>query len=123
KVSISLWVKLTESSLGTIILELGNTASSATNNWFSLIVGSTRNFFFRAKGNTASNYLDINDWYHIVVTADLSQAGFNEQTFYINGNFIQSTVEQGIDQTGDFANGILHIGQRNGTTQGFKGLI
>lgn len=123
KVSISLWVKFTATSTGTVIVELGNAAPSASNNLFDVVLRSTDAFTFRAKGGVRYAQIILDTWYHFVLVADLSHPLLGRKIlFYRNGQLI-GTQEGPINDTGNFANGILHIGQRGGTTLGFNGYI
>lgn len=121
KISVSLWVKLIAYSTGAVIVELGNSAPSDTNSFFDIIINFNNNFRFRPKGNQSFNAILIDTWYHFVGVADLSLDSSNEVKLYMNGSLVDSGISP--NQTGNFVNNILYVGQRGGNLLGFNGSL
>ena len=122
KVSISFWMKTTQTTEG-IFVELSSNYGS--NNAF-------RANIFTNKGTMGShtsagfNFVltnsNINDgsWKHIVMINDRSKSGTNETQIYIN-KILDYSNNITTNLSGIFDNFTLFIGQRNGSSFGFNG--
>ena len=125
KVTIKFWIKKTSQTLpGTAILETG---TSGTSNLFAVLLGSYgSNLLSRSRNsgvNENSTSIADNTWIRVAVVIDRTQNGINEIKTYFNGNLATSTKPNSTDNTGNFTNDILHIGQRAGSSVGFEGSL
>ena len=126
KVSISFWIKTSQTATG-IIAEL----STNTNN---------NNAFYNALNDLLANRISIGDhtsgynigdsaininnntWRHIVLTIDRSLVGNQQNKIYVDGilSYVQNTTYQS-DLNGNWGLFPLFIGQRGGSLYGFNG--
>ena len=75
--------------------------------------------------NNITNPTTINDgvWRHFVAVIDRSQNAANEIKFYENGVLMTVTKQHSVDNSNNFVNNILFIGQRAGNASGFIGSL
>lgn len=124
KVSISFWMK-TKQTVAAIIVELS--ANTNTNNAFSAYindnVANSIQFNSRNTGINQSAQTGVNNgtWKHFVAVIDRAQNGANEILIYENGVLVSFTKQNSADNSGNFVNNILYIGQRAGNSAGFNG--
>ena len=115
KVSISLWLKTSQTVLGNI-LELSNNFNN--NNAFSSFINDSEG------NNSGTSAININDntWRHIVLIIDRSKVGSQQNSIYVNGilSYVQNTNYQE-DLNGNFGLFPLFIGQRAGSSLGING--
>ena len=129
KVSISLWLKTSQTVLGNI-LELSNNFNN--NNAFSsfindLVANKIAIYDHNSAGdNYGTSAININDntWRHIVLMIDRSKVGSQQNSIYINGllSYVQNTTKQ-TDYNGQWALNTLFIGQRAGNSLGLNGQL
>ena len=132
KVSISFWIKTTQTTIG-LVAELSESLNSSGNNGFWIINNNTganklefldRNNLVSSANNIVRPNPNINSgvWQHIVITSDRALNGANQSKVYVNGvlNFV--TVQTN-DINNNYGNHILFIGQRAGSSLGFNGQI
>ena len=130
KVSISFWMKTSQTNTAAIVLELSNDYNS--NNAFCSFIndiaankitmsdntsgGSAYNV-----GSSATN-INNNTWRHIVLTIDRSLVGNQQNKIYVDGilSYVQNTTYQS-DLNGNWGLNPLFIGQRGGSSLGFNG--
>ena len=124
KVSISFWIKTTQTS-ASIIVELS--PNTNTNNAFSAYMNDNvaNSIQFNSK-KTAENQsartgANNGTWKHFVAVIDRSENGANEILIYENGVLVTFTKPHSGDNSGNFVNNILYIGQRGGSQYGFNG--
>lgn len=128
KVSISLWIK-TSQTAGAVISEISQ--NYATNNAFGVFINDVlsnrieiadRNSGFNL-GNSTVNIND-NAWKHVVLMIDRSKAGNQQNSIYVDGvlSYVQATAYQ-TDNNGNFGLYPLFIGQRAGNSIGFNGQL
>jgi hypothetical protein len=125
KLSIAFWIKSTDTTSNTILMELGTGGSEP--NYFDIIgnLGGTQKISFRDENARVQNIVQNNtsesSWLHVVIVSDRA-LGTSQSKIYINkvSNFTQSTSG---NVNGNYTNYILYIGQRNGTSNNFKGQI
>lgn len=127
KVSISLWLKTSQTALGNI-LELSNNFNN--NNAFSSFIndlGANKIAIYdhnSAGNNYGTSTVNINDntWKHIVLMIDRSKGGSQQNSIYVNGvlSYVQNTTNQ-TDLNGNFGLFPLFIGQRAGNSLGLNG--
>ena len=127
KVSISLWLKTSQTTLGNI-LELSNNFND--NNAFSsfindLVANKIAIYDHNSAGDSyGTSAININDntWRHIVLMIDRSKVGSQQNSIYVNGilSYVQSTTYQS-DLNGNWGLFQLFIGQRGGSSLGFNG--
>lgn len=129
KVSISFWMKTSQTATAAVI-ELGtntnsnNSFISSTNDTLSNRISITdHNSSGYNLGNSAININD-NVWRHIVITIDRTLVGNQQNKIYVDGvlSYVQSTTYQK-DLNGKWALNPLFIGQRGGSQYGFNGQI
>ena len=129
KVSISLWLKTSQTVLGNI-LELSNNFNN--NNAFSsfindLVANKIAIYYHNSAGNnygTSAINMNDNTWRHIVLIIDRSKVGSQQNSIYVNGilSYVQSTPNQ-VDLNGNFGLFPLFIGQRAGDSLGLNGQL
>ena len=126
KVSISLWLKTSQTNIGVVAMLSNNYNSYSA---FTAIINDLHpNKIYIGDHTTAYNVgyssVNINDnnWHHIVITIDRSQNGINQNRIYVDGNlaYSQNTSYQN-DLNGLFAALPLFIGQRAGNSLGLNG--
>lgn len=140
KVSVSFWMKTTQTSWGAIA-DLGNNIWTVPNNSlnsFLICQNENTNPAYGGVGklqvvhsqspasprNITYTNININDgnWRHFVVTINRALDGLNEIKIYINGlRSDQKTQMNNLSQ--DFVNNILYIGQTGTGTSFFNGQI
>ena len=126
KVSISFWIKTTQTTTG-VLAELSSNSDNT-------------NAFYVALNNAIVNHLSLRDrigsnynfstsphnigyWNHIVCIIDRSLPIANECSIYVN-KILSSTVSvKSGEVNGNFGLFPLFIGQRNGNSLGFNGRI
>ena len=127
KVSISFWMKSTQTSpINTMFVELS--ANSDTNNAFYV----SQNHGTSPGKLTLSDYIsdwnygrsvnsvNTGNWIHVVATIDRALDQTTQNKIYING--VLGYVAQGTpNNNGNFVNNILFIGQRGGSSLGYIG--
>ena len=129
KVSISFWMKTTQTSKSYII-ELSQNVNTYDNT-FALIMNditSNPNCLQIADHGTASNYNMgwtpsniLSSWTHVVIIIDRT-LNSSQNKIYINGVFnYNATSAYQSDLSGLFANNPLFFGQRGGSSYGFIG--
>ena len=123
KVSISFWMK-TSQTAGAIVLELSPNTNS--NNAFSVYMNDNvpNSIQFNSK-NTVENKTAVTGansgtWKHYVAVIDRSLDNSNEIKVYEN-KVLKGTKPSSGDNSGNFVNNILFIGQRDGYLYGFNG--
>ena len=124
KVSISFWLK-TSQTAQSFIIELSNNSDS--NNAFRVQINGSRlenkitGTDHNQSWNWANSSININDntWRHFVIVINRS-LGINQNYIYINDT-LQSIQNSSTDNNGNFVNNILYIGQRAGGSYGFNG--
>ena len=132
KVSISFWIKTTQTTIG-LVAELSESLNSSGNNGFWIINNNTganklefldRNNLVSSANNIVRPNPNINSgvWQHIVITSDRALNRANQSKVYVNGvlNFV--TVQTN-DINNNYGNHILFIGQRAGNSLGFNGQL
>ena len=122
KVSISFWMKTTQTTEG-IFVELSS--AYGDNNAFRATIlnnKGTMGSHTSAGFNYALTNSNINDgtWKHIVMINDRSKSGTNETQIYIN-KILDYSNNITNDLSGIFNNYPLFIGQRGGSQYGFNG--
>ena len=131
KVSISFWIKTSQTVAG-IFAELSSSWFSSGVNAFDVAVnGETTNKLYIGEQttdtvrNVRQSTANVNDntWKHIVVVINRANSTATKITLYINGVSAGTTATTNGSTTGNFVNNILFIGQRGGTTRGFNGQI
>ena len=126
KVSISFWMKTTQTATA-IIAEL----STNTNNndaFYNAINDLLPNRIaigdFRYGYNIGNSAININDnnWHHVVSMIDRNLVGNQQNKIYVDGilSYVQDTRFQS-DLNGQWALNPLFIGQRAGSSLGFNG--
>jgi hypothetical protein len=110
QMSVSGWVCFTKtplSSQGCVVWEFGTT----TYDHFlvsALYVSTTQaNLYAYAGVNSASTTININTWYHVVATVNLTNGATNGSlAFYVNGNLVQNQVQISSSVTSTAAPGV-----------------
>lgn len=128
KVSISFWIKTTQTALA-FITELSPTASS--NNGFYIASNEGLTNCFTALSNSGqinirrTNANTNNVWHHVVMVIDRSLDATSELKIYIDKNVMPLAVmySLGNNTSGNFGAFPLFIGQRNGASSGFIGQL
>lgn len=128
KVSISFWMKTSQTATA-VITELGtNTTSNnsficSTNDTLANRISITdHNSSGFNIGNSAININD-NSWHHVVLIIDRN-LGINQNKIYIDGvlSYTQNSAYQ-TDLSGNWTSFPLYIGQRGGSLYGFNGKL
>ena len=126
KVTIAFWIKTTQTA-GAIVAELSINTNS--NNAFSVYindnVANSIQFNSQNTGENKSTRTGANNgtWKHFVAVIDRAQNGANEILIYENGTLVKFTKPASTDNSGNFVNNILYIGQRGGSSAGFNGSL
>ena len=126
KVSISFWIKTSQTATAAVI-ELG-TNTNSNNSFISSIndslanrVSITDHISLYNIGNSAININD-NNWHHVVLMIDRSLVGDQQNKIYVDGilSYVQNASIQS-DLNGNWDLFPLFIGQRGGSLYGFNG--
>ena len=126
KVSISFWIKTSQTNTA-VITELG-TNTNSNNSFISSIndtlanrVSITDHISGYNIGNSAININD-NNWHHVVLMINRSLVGNQKNKIYVDGilSYVQNTNYQS-DLNGNWGIFPLFIGQRGGSLYGFNG--
>lgn len=125
KVSVSFWIKTAQTSLGTPF-ELSGSVDG--NNAFASFINNGQvnkiQCWSKNQGyNNITNPTIINDnvWRHFVFVIDRSLNAVNEIKCYENNVLMTVTKQLSTDNSGNFGNYPLFIGQRAGNALGFNG--
>ena len=124
KVSISFWMKTTQTAAAVVGEMSPNTNSNNTFSWYiNDNVANSVQFNSRNTGNNQSVRTGANNgtWKHFVAVIDRSQNAANEILIYENGSLVTFTKPYSQDNNKNFGNNILFIGQRGGSQYGFNG--
>ena len=124
KVSISFWMKTTQTAAAIVGEMSPNTNSNNTFSWYiNDNVANSIQFNSQNTGQNQSARTGANNgtWKHFVAVIDRSQNGENEILIYENGSLVTFTKPNSKDNNGNFVNNILFIGQRGGSLYGFNG--
>ena len=124
KVSISFWIKTSQTAIA-IIAELSSVFDNY--NAFAAYINSPANRFTMAdhtnstifNRTSGSTVINNNNWHHIALITDRS-LGTNQTKIYIDNNLV-TVVDIAGDLNGNFGLFPLFIGQRGGSSLGFKG--
>lgn len=128
KVSISFWMKTTFTGSGAQFM-IDSSPNFDANNAFLVAFNNTgqenkiQGWSKNQGYNNITNPTIINDnvWRHFVFVIDRSLNGVNEIKCYENGVLMTVTKQHSADNSGNFVNNILYIGQRGGSALGFNG--
>ncbi|TDX86164.1 LamG-like jellyroll fold domain-containing protein [Epilithonimonas xixisoli] len=126
KITLSFWMKSAQTSTA-VLFEMSPTLMS--NNAFNVINNnSSANSIQAAMRQTqiASSAMLFNfiEWNHFIIEFDRSKMNVSEKiNFYVNGKKMPSVVISSFDNTGNFVNNILFIGQRNASSFPFVGYL
>ena len=128
KVSISFWIKTSQTATSAVI-ELGTNTNSnnsficSINDTLANRVSITDHISGYNVGSSATN-INNNTWRHIVLTIDRSLVGNQQNKIYVDGvlSYVQNASLQS-DLNGNWALNPLFIGQRGGSQYGFNGQI
>lgn len=130
KIGISFWMKPTVASGTQMIFELSDNIGAT--NAFYIDFGESASKIVTRDGNAGLNNIKSNNtalttstWNHVFVNIDRSQNATNTITIYLN-NVLQSLTTMyslNQDTTGIFGDYIFYIGQRGGSSLGFKGSL
>ena len=122
KVSISFWIKTTQTSAAVVGEMSPNTNSNNTFSWYiNDNVANSVQFNSKNTNQSARTGANNGTWKHFVAVIDRSQNGANEILIYENGSLVTFTKPYSNDNNGNFINNILFIGQRGGSEYGFNG--
>ena len=124
KVSISFWMKTTQTAAAIVGEMSPDTNSNNTFSWYiNDNVANSIQFNSLNTGQNQSIRTGANNgtWKHFVAVIDRSQNGANEILIYENGSLVTFTKPNSKDNNGNFVNNILFIGQRGGSLYGFNG--
>ena len=124
KVSISFWMKTSQTATAVVGEMSPNTNSNNTFSWYiNDNVANSIQFNSQNTGQNQSARTGANNgtWKHFVAVIDRSQNGANEILIYENGSLVTFTKPNSTDNNGNFGNNILFIGQRAGNSLGFNG--
>ena len=124
KVSISFWMKTTQTAAAIVGEMSPDTNSNNTFSWYiNDNFANSIQFNSLNTGNNQSTITGANNgtWKHFVAVIDRSQNGANEILIYENGSLVTFTKPNSKDNNGNFVNNILFIGQRGGSLYGFNG--
>ena len=130
KVSISFWMKTTFTGNGTQFM-IDSSPNFDSNNAFLVAYNNSGQAnklqgWSRSSGyNNATNPTSINDnvWRRFAIVIDRTQTAVNEIKIYENGVLKTVTKQYSADNSGNFANNILFIGQKGGSTLGYTGSL
>ena len=130
KVSISFWMKTTFTGNGTQFM-IDSSPNFDSNNAFLVAYNNSEQLnkiqgWSKNQGyNNVTNPTIINDgvWRHFAFVIDRTQNTVNEIKCYENGVLKTVTKQHSVDNSGNFANNILFIGQKGGSTLGFNGSL
>lgn len=128
KVSISFWIKTSQTAL-TAILELSSNINNFNafgvfiNNLLANRIDIIDHISGYNLGNSAININD-NNWHHVILMIDRSLVGNQQNKIYVDGilSYVQNTSYQS-DLNGNWGLFPLFIGQRGGSLYGFNGRI
>lgn len=126
KVSLSFWMKTTQTSLG-MLFEVYTNASVANSFYIDINEFDKMTFKDNQSGkqnsrNTNENIMD-NAWHHILITSDRS-LGVNQSKIFING--VENSYQFGYhtdDFSGNYPSFNIFIGARDGTSFRYSGLM
>lgn len=122
KISISFWVKSTQTNLA-VIFE--HSINYNNNNGFSFNINGTVKQSFGTShppiNSKFTNNIIPPTWTHYCFLVDRSLISPSEITVYINGVIDYWTLFINNDLSGNFGNQTLYFGQRNGNTFPFSG--
>lgn len=131
KVSISFWIKTSQTSFGTIV-ELSPTIDNANAYAVYMNNNNANSMEFADHTPTGHKYnkvytsrMPLVNWTHVVCTMDRS-LGKDQSKIYVNGvlNFTQNTAAANYnDIDGLFGEYVLFLGRRNGASNSFVGEI
>jgi len=120
KITYELWFKLDSLLSSTVTLY-----SRLENGFTAIQINSDEKIFYGYRYNPGNNYyesvgndaISIDTWYHLVVTYDSS----GDSIIYLNGNIYKQEAAKG--ELNSNANGIVLIGNQEGTSRYFNGTI
>ena len=128
KVSISFWIKTTQTTAA-ILTELSSNFNNS-NAFVSIINDTLANrisivdHMYESSYNVGNSAININDsnWHHVVLMINRSLVGNQQNKIYVDGvlSYVQNTTYQ-TDFNGNWELNPLFIGQRGGSSVGFNG--
>ena len=126
KLTISFWMKTTQTSLG-MLIEVDTNALSA--NSFYIDINEFGPMVFKDNQSSMQNTRITNEnvrnnaWHHILITSDRS-LGVNQSKIFINGveNSYQHSSNTG-DLSGNYPSFNIFIGARDGSSFMYSGLM
>lgn len=130
KVTVAFWMKTTFTGSGVQFI-IDSSPNFDANNAFLVAYNNTGQLnkiqgWSRGSGyNNVTNPTVINDgvWRHFAFVIDRTQNAVNEIKCYENGVLMTVTKQFSTNNSGNFVNNILFIGQKGGSTSGFNGSL
>lgn len=121
KVTIAFWIKSSQNAVS-FITEL-STDSTSKNAFYLALMNTTTLRFGDRTPDITRDFTYSAGWQHFVITVDKVLDASNTVKIYKNGIRHSETVIANNDNSGNFINDILFIGQRAGSSLGFNGSL